>query len=418
MTMINTNVGALLARTYATRAAERMQTAMERLSSGKRINNAADDAAGLAVANKMQSQLGGIKVAIRNSQDGISVTQTADGALAEISKLVLRMRELAVQMQNGIYTAQDRSNAQMEVRALLAEIDKISNNTQYNKVNLLDGTYDQTIRAGNTNAETIRLSIGSTKTADTAKITNFAVEKAIGHTSTSPSRANTQNELEVFEATSVEVDTSVWSTAFTTSFNTDSLGTFSFTNSGGTGGDNAAFNLDPKTGKLTSKAAIVSGAGGSGNSPSDTPGADNVGTAAVTNGQFQVQVTYTHRNGSTTHVETLQINVKNKTETTLEDLKVETTADAGRAVETLDKALEEVSTAQAKLGANQNRFTHNIDYLSQGSMLTEQAVGRIMDADYAVETSELSKQQILSQAATSMLAQANVSKQGVIALLR
>jgi flagellin len=418
--MINTNVGALLARTYATRAAERMQTAMERLSSGKRINNAADDAAGLAVANKMQSQLGGIKVAIRNSQDGISVTQTADGALAEISKLVLRMRELAVQMQNGIYTAQDRSNAQMEVRALLAEIDKISNNTQYNKVNLLDGTYDQTIRAGNTNAETIRLSIGSAKTADTAKITNFAVEKAIGHTSTSPapSRANTQNELEVFEATSVEVDTSVWSTAFTTSFNTDSLGTFSFTNGGGTGGDNADFNLDSKTGKLTSKAAIVSGTGGTGNSPGDTPGADNVGTAAVTNGQFQVQVTYTHRNGTTTHVETLQINVKNKTETTLEDLKVETTADAGRAVETLDKALEEVSTAQAKLGANQNRFTHNIDYLSQGSMLTEQAVGRIMDADYAVETSELSKQQILSQAATSMLAQANVSKQGVIALLR
>ena len=415
MTMINTNVGALLARTYATLAAERMQTAMERLSSGKRINNAADDAAGLAVANKMQSQLGGIKMAVRNSQDGISVAQTADGALGEISKLIRRMRELAVQMQNGIYTAQDRSNAQMEVRALLAEIDKITSNTQYNKVNLLDGTYDQTIRAGNTNAETIRLSIGSAATSETAKIVNFAVEKAIGHTSTSPSRANTQNELEVFEATTVEVDTSVWSTTFATSFNTDSLGTFTF--SGGAG-DNGDFDLDPRTGKLTSKAAIVSGVGGSGNSPSDTPGADNIGTAAVTNGQFQVQVTYTHRDGVTTHVETLQINVKDKSETTLDDLKVETTADAGRAVETLDKALEEVSTAQAKLGAVQNRLTHNIDNLSKSSMLTEQSVGRIMDADYAAETAELSKQQILSQAATSMLAQANVSKQGVIALLR
>ncbi|MDA8717037.1 flagellin [Alphaproteobacteria bacterium] len=413
--MINTNVGALLARTYATLAAERMQTAMERLSSGKRINNAADDAAGLAVANKMQSQLGGIKMAVRNSQDGISVAQTADGALGEISKLIRRMRELAVQMQNGIYTAQDRSNAQMEVRALLAEINKITSNTQYNKVNLLDGTYDQTIRAGNTNAETIRLSIGSAATSETAKIVNFAVEKAIGHTSTSPSRANTQNELEVFEATTVEVDTSVWSTAFATSFNTDSLGTFTF--SGGAG-DNGDFDLDPRTGKLTSKAAIVSGVGGSGNSPVDTPGADNIGTAAVTNGQFQVQVTYTHRDGVTTHVETLQINVKDKSETTLDDLKVETTADAGRAVETLDKALEEVSTAQAKLGAVQNRLTHNIDNLSKSSMLTEQSVGRIMDADYAAETAELSKQQILSQAATSMLAQANVSKQGVIALLR
>ncbi|MBT5560169.1 MAG: flagellin, partial [Proteobacteria bacterium] len=140
MTMINTNVGALLARTYATKAAEKMQTSMERLSSGKRINGAADDAAGLAVANKMQSQLSGIKMAIRNSQDGISLLQTADGALGEVSKIIRRMRELAVQMQNGIYTATDRSNAQMEVRALLAEVDKIAANTQYNKVSLLDGT--------------------------------------------------------------------------------------------------------------------------------------------------------------------------------------------------------------------------------------------------------------------------------------
>ena len=414
MTMINTNVGALLARTYATRSAERMQTSMERLSSGLRINSAADDAAGLAVANKMQSQLGGIKMAIRNSQDGVSLVQTADGSLDEISKLIRRMRELAVQMQNGIYTDKDRSNAQMEIKALLAEVNKIASNTQYNKVNLLDGTYDETIRAGNTNAETIRIDIGSASTSDTAKITNFAVEKAIGHTSTSPSRTNTQNELEVFEATSVEVDTSVWSSTFQSSYNIDSLGTFAITG----GGDSGDFTVDAKTGKLTSNAAIVSGTGGSGNSPSDTPGTDGIGTAAVTNGQFQVQVTYTHRDGTTTHVETLQINVKNKTETTLDDLKIETSADAGRAVETLDKALEEVSTAQAKLGASQNRLTHNIDNLSKGSMLTEQSVGRIMDADFAVETSELSKQQILSQAATAMLAQANVSKQAVLALLR
>ena len=408
MTMINTNVGALLARTYATRAAEKMQTSMERLSSGLRINNAADDAAGLAVANKMKSQLGGLKVAIRNSQDGVSLVQTADGALDEISKLIRRMRELAVQMQNGIYTNQDRSNAQMEIKSLLAEVNKIAQNTQYNKVNLLDGTYDQTVRAGNTNDESIRIAIGSINTSSTAKITNFAVEKAIGHTSTSPSRTNTQNELEVFEATSVQIDTSVWSDAFKTSFNTDSLGTFQITG----GGDQGDFTVDAKTGKLTSNAAIVSGVGGSGNSPSDTPG------GAVTGGQFQVQVTYTHSNGSTTHVETLQINVKDKAETSLDDVKVETTADAGRAIETLDKALEEVSTAQAKLGASQNRLGHNIDYLSKGSMLTEQSVGRIMDADFAAETAELSKQKILSQAATSMLAQANVSKQAVIALLR
>ena len=102
----------------------------------------------------------------------------------------------------------------------------------------------------------------------------------------------------------------------------------------------------------------------------------------------------------------------------LDDVKVETTAEASRAIETLDKALEEVSTAQAKLGAIQNRLTHNIDNLSKGSMLTEQSVGRIVDADFATETSELSKQQILAQAATSMLAQANQQAQTVLALLK
>ena len=148
MTVINTNVGALMARTYATKANDKMQTSMERLSSGMRINSAADDAAGLAVANKMTSQLSGIKMAIRNSQDGISLVQTAEAGMGEITNMILRMRELAVQMENGIYTAKDRDNAQLEVNALLSEIDKIAVNTRFNDVAVLDGSYDQTIRAG------------------------------------------------------------------------------------------------------------------------------------------------------------------------------------------------------------------------------------------------------------------------------
>jgi len=122
--------------------------------------------------------------------------------------------------------------------------------------------------------------------------------------------------------------------------------------------------------------------------------------------------------GLSAHIENFTLSVTDKGLTELDDITVETKADASRAVQTLDKALEEISTNQAKLGAIENRLAHNIDNLSKGSMLTEQSVGRIIDADFAVETAELSKQQILSQAATSMLAQANVSKQGVIALLR
>ncbi|MDA7648689.1 flagellin [Alphaproteobacteria bacterium] len=403
--MINTNVGALLARTYATRAAEKMQTSMERLSSGLRINNAADDAAGLAVANKMKSQLDGIKVAVRNSQDGVSLVQTADGALSEISKLIRRMRELAVQMQNGIYTDQDRSNAQMEIKALLAEVNKIAQNTQYNKVNLLDGTYDQTVRAGNTNAETIRLSIGSAATSGAAKITGFAKNSTEVNSPAAAGGAlnggdgvdadGQDTDLKVTmgqtAASKVEITTAQFSTTFQSRFSADSLGVFSM----GGGGNDALFDLDTKTGKLTSNQAISAGA-------------------------KAVWLTYTPRasSGLSAHIEKIDLFVVAATEEDLDNIKVETTAESSHAIETLDKALEEVSTAQAKLGASQNRLAHNIDNLSKGAMLTEQSVGRIMDADFAAETAELSKQKILSQAATSMLAQANVSKQAVLALLR
>ena len=159
MTVINTNVGALQARTYAVRADSNVTKAMERLSSGLRINSAADDAAGMAVANKMESQIRGMNMAIRNSQDGISLVQTAESAMGEINNMVIRMRELAVQMNNGVYTDTDRANAQLEVTALLAEIDKVATNSAFNQVKILDGTYSQDIRAGNTNPEVINVTI-------------------------------------------------------------------------------------------------------------------------------------------------------------------------------------------------------------------------------------------------------------------
>ena len=390
MTVINTNVGALMARTYATKANEKGQTAMERLSSGLRINSAADDAAGMAVANKMTSQLSGIKMAIRNSQDGISLVQTAESGMSEITNMILRMRELAVQMENGIYTAKDRDNAQLEVNALLAEVDKIANNTRFNDVKVLDGSYDATIRAGNTNAETIRVELGSLKAADNGKITDFVkntVEVDTGGVTSTGADTDLKVTMGQTNTSTVEIDTALFSTAFKTAFKTDSLGVFT------KGGANASkFDIDSKTGKLTSNTAMAAGAN-------------------------TVTCIYTPRTGSA-HTETITLTVTAATEKNLSEIEVETTAKATHAVEQLDKALEEVSTAQAKLGAIQNRLSHNIDNLSKSSMLTEQSVGRIVDADFATETSELSKQQILAQAATSMLAQANQSKQSVLALLQ
>ena len=390
VTVINTNVGALMARTYTTKANEKGQTAMERLSSGMRINSAADDAAGMAVANKMTSQLSGIKMAIRNSQDGISLVQTAESGMSEITNMILRMRELAVQMENGIYTAKDRDNAQLEVNALLAEVDKIANNTRFNDVKVLDGSYDATIRAGNTNAETIRVELGSLKAADNGKITDFvknSVEVDTGGVTSTGADTDLKVTMGQTNTSTVDIDTSLFSSAFKTAFKTDSLGVFT------KGGANASkFDIDSKTGKLTSNTAMAAGAN-------------------------TVTCVYTPRTGSA-HTETITLTVTAATEKNLSEIEVETTAKATHAIEQLDKALEEVSTAQAKLGAIQNRLSHNIDNLSKGSMLTEQSVGRIMDADFATETSELSKQQILAQAATSMLAQANQSKQSVLALLQ
>ena len=407
MTVINTNVGALMARTYATKANDKMQTSMERLSSGLRINSAADDAAGMAVANKMSSQLSGIKMAIRNSQDGISLVQTAESGMGEITNMILRMRELAVQMENGIYTAKDRDNAQLEINALLAEVDKIATNTRFNDVAVLDGSYDQTIRAGNTNSETIRVNIGSLKTADNAKITNFALNRAAeytGGTADGIDADGTDTDIGVTmgagtTASVVEIDTSVFSTAFKNIFKQDSLGVFTLT-----GADAGNFSIDAKTGKVTSTAAMTASA--------------DANTASVDADALNVVYTPRTSSGLSAHTEAIFLHVTAATEKTLSSIKVETSANATHAIETLDKALEEVSTAQAKLGAIQNRLSHNIDNLSKGSMLTEQSVGRIVDADFATETSELSKQQILAQAATSMLAQANQSKQSVLALLQ
>ena len=333
MTVINTNVGALMARTYATKANDKMQTSMERLSSGLRINSAADDAAGLAVANKMQSQLSGIKMAIRNSQDGISLVQTAESGMGEITNMILRMRELAVQMENGIYTAKDRDNAQLEVNALLAEVDKIASNTRFNDVNVLDGSYDQTIRAGNTNAETIQINIGSLKTADNAKLSQYAVEKATSATAATYSSNATTLDLEVATSGKVEIDlVSLAHASFKEVFKGDSLGTFRFSTVAEAGStaaqaDNASFTIDAKTGKLTSSVAVASAGSDSSNS------------------NYQLHVQYVPRGTSPTNEEfVITFDVNPATASTLSGIKVETVVESSHAVETLDKALEEASS--------------------------------------------------------------------------
>ena len=247
MTVINTNVGALTARTYAVKATANTETAMERLSSGLRINSAADDAAGLAVANKMEAQLRGMNMAIRNSQDGISLVQTAESAMGEINNMAIRMRELAVQMNNGVYTDADRANAQLEVTALLQEIDKIAGNAAFNEVKILDGTYSQDIRAGNTNPEIINVAIDRMNT-DSLGGANLAGTSSVatGNNSTDIN-AGGRTSINVTESADVTIkQTSLGSSlqTFASTYATD--GAYSLGSNAPTG-----WSIDSTTGEIS-----------------------------------------------------------------------------------------------------------------------------------------------------------------------
>jgi len=300
MTVINTNVGALTARTYALQANDAMQKSMERLSSGLRINSAADDAAGLAVANKMESQLRGINVAIRNSQDGISLVQTAESGMSEISNMVIRMRELAVQMNNGVYSDADRANAQLEVSALLAEVDKIASNTAFNDVKVLDGTYSKDIRAGNTNAEVITVTIDRMNT-DTIGGNYITTAKADAAKTSNTSLTST-TKVSVREGDAISLAAS---TALSGEF-ANTAGTFVNTYSGGTysisGTDAAKFKINSSSGLVEL--------------------ANNVATLdfetkvdADTDGVYKFDVTYSKTVSGTTHtfVDSVELTVTDST---------------------------------------------------------------------------------------------------------
>ena len=276
MNVINTNTSAMRATNSAVAAGKMLGTAMERLSTGKRINSAADDAAGLAIVNSMTSQIRGMQQGVRNANDGISLAQTAEGALNEVTNMLQRVRELAVQAGSDTYADTDRDNIQAEVDELTAQIGQVVSNTEFNGVNLFDGSV--------------------------ATVTVMA-------------------------------------------------------------GANAADTIDITLDDLT---ALTSGGGAAGSF--DVTGTDGTAArAALTN---------------------------------------------------IDTDIETISTTRATLGASQNRLQSAVNNLTNVSTNLSDARSRIQDTDYSAETTALAKAQILGQASTAMLAQANQSQQNVLSLLR
>ena len=333
MTVINTNISANIARDAIGRNNRAMSTAMERLSTGLRINSAKDDAAGLAIANRMAGQITGLNMAARNANDAMSMVQTVEGATGEINNMLVRMRELAVQAASGTYSASDRDALNLEFGALMDEVNRIAINTKWNGISVLDGdgNLDETV-----DSESITVQLGA-----------------------SASQTMTLEFKSWVPKSSVDV-----------------------------AGQGTLLGSDSSTPDPTGTVALLE---------ANYDDADNTTDQAF----GEAALFY----GSTDPAAADRINV-------------DTIDAANNAIVQLDKAITGATAERAKLGSYMSRLQYASDNLSNVATNLDQSRSRIQDADYAVETTNLARTQIIAQASTAMLAQANQSKQTVLALLQ
>ncbi len=374
---INTNIASLNAQRNLNSSQSVLNTSLQRLSSGLRINSAKDDAAGLAISERMTAQIRGLNQAGRNASDGISLAQTAEGALTEVTNMLQRIRELAVQSRNATNSTNDRAALNTEAQQLRSEINRIASQTQFNGVNLLDGSFaNQAFQVGANAGQTISVS----------DIVN-ANDTALG----------------TYSAASV---TGAAATAFTAiaagdlTINTVSVG---------------AIALDTSA---TERAAGIRDAINS--------VADQTGVYARNDTATTVTLVSTTGNiviglATTATTATTGLTAATTTATTATGfgtLDVSTTAGADTAITQMDAALDAVNTARATLGAIQSRFESVVASIQTTSENLSSARSRIQDADFAMETAALTRAQVLQQAGVAMLAQANAVPQNVLALLR
>ncbi|BDW11741.1 flagellin [Polynucleobacter sp. SHI8] len=428
--IINTNITSLIAQNNLTKTGDALQTTIQRLSSGLRVNNAADDASGFAIANRMDAQIRGMAVATRNANDAISFSQTASGALSQISNNLQRMRELAVQAANGSNSASDTSLLNQEFSQLQTEVSRIQGSTTFNNVSVFTAS-DTVFQIGaNTTANdrvnmqgtalTTTMSLGTQSITDrTATTAQADIAAAIATASAyaNSSISGASNQISYMQNAIIDAINGSQKLSFTAK--SDALGTLStlsnaYSQTGTVGATLAAFVTD-------SGAAFAS----------TTPATPITLTITSTGGT--VGNVYTpDANGSSTKF--IKFSSATAIQLTLGagavangtgagQLSATQTASGGQsnalsAITALDSALTEVNTASAVQGALQNRFSAVISNLTAFSQSQTAAKSRIVDADFAAETAKLSKNQILQQAGTAMLAQANQLPSGVLSLLK
>lgn len=364
MTVIGTNVSSLRAANASTSANAALSTAMERLSTGSRINSAKDDAAGLAIASNMTSQIRGMNQAVRNANDGISLAQTAEGSLGEVGNMLQRIRELAVQSASGTYGDSDRANLQAEVSQLTSQISDTLTNSKFNGVSLFD----------------------------TAKASPTATAGQAG--------GGTKTSIQVGADKGLSVDITIQNIATTASATVNgSLTTVSDKPATGASNNTQVDGMRTITKDDFVAKSVIGGA---------VVKEDDIGKSKklVAADQFFTAAAPDATNGLTNDV------------TMKSQFMVGTAASAGDTLTNVDAMLATVSTVRANLGAAQNRLQSVVNNLTTNSSNLSAAKSQIMDADFSAETQALAKAQILSQASTAMLSQANQSQQGVLKLLQ
>ncbi|GAB3364369.1 flagellin N-terminal helical domain-containing protein [Giesbergeria giesbergeri] len=497
---INTNVASLTAQRNLSASQSSLNTAIGRLSSGLRINSAKDDAAGLAISERFSSQIRGTNQAIRNAGDGISMAQTAEGALKSSGDILQRVRELAVQSANASNSASDRKALQEEVNQLVGELDRISQTTEFNGKKLLDGSFgsqqfqvganaNQTITASTSNMRTAsygnnqmvasglgataagsgltdngiaggsgeiyasagsaEIVIGANATAkDVANLVNAQSDKT-GVTATAMTKAEISFDTSGSYTVQLQSDNA---TAVSVNFDVNNIGTaeglaaavtaindvasktgvtaavnkagtaIELTNASGNdiGMDFVAADATgvmsvakiDQTGTAEAAVALTSGTGGRVGgvvTMDSSKGFSVLGGVDALTGSVDTDGTTTPGAEASTSASTLN---------TVADLDITSFDGATKALKTVDSAIAFISSERAKLGAVQSRFETAIGNLSTASENMSASQSRILDADFAVETANLSRAQILQQAGTAMVAQANQLPQGVLSLLR
>ena len=471
---INTNLSSLTAQRNQSRSQNDLSTAITRLSSGLRINSAKDDAAGLAISERFTSQIRGLNQAARNANDGISLAQTAEGALGSISSNLQRVRELAVQSANASNSSSDRAAMQIEVGQLVQEIDRVGKDTDFNGIKVLDGTFSaQNFQIGANVNQTIAItSIGSARTsslgasaaasaaggamngialgAGALSINGSAIQAAADANPLVPGQtANsayaTAQAINASQGTVVAKANATVSTtsAPTTKTNTPAGGLS--INGIQVGAVTGAADLPSQGAAMAVAINAISAASGvtatsSASGALTLTAADgrnidiNASPTASTNSGLATGTSYGTVSLSTSSTQgiviagttaglgatgfTAGVVPSTMTGTALSVIDISTVAGANTALASVDAALNTVNSSRASLGAMQNRLSSTVENLHTSSENMSSARSRIQDADFASETANLSRAQVLQQAGTAMIAQANQLPQQVLSLLR